>query len=85
MPIWMQRIRRIARLYDLTDAKAKEKIQKIDKQRSSYYNYYSNKKWSAADSYDVCLDSSVLGIDTERAEAILKLVEIKEKDEPKRL
>ena len=78
------RIRRIARLYDLTDAKAKEKIQKIDKQRSSYYNYYSNKKWSAADSYDVCLDSSVLGIDG-TAEAILKLVEIKEKDEPKRL
>ena len=69
---------------NLTDAKAKEKIQKIDKQRSSYYNYYSNKKWSAADSYDVCLDSSVLGIDG-TAEAILKLVEIKEKDEPKRL
>ena len=78
------RVRRIARLYDLTDAKAKDKITKIDKQRSSYYNYYSNKKWSAADSYDVCLDSSVLGIDG-TAEAILKLVEIKEKDEPKRL
>ena len=70
------RIRRIARLYDLTDAKAKE--------RSSYYNYYSNKKWSSADSYDICLDSSVLGIDG-TAEAIIKLVEIKERDTSKRL
>ena len=57
------RIRRIARLYDLTDAKAKEKIQKIDKQRSSYYNYYASKRWGDAKSYDLCLNSSVTGID----------------------
>ena len=37
------RIRRIARIYDLTDAKAKDLIKKTDKRRSSYYNYYSNK------------------------------------------
>ena len=49
------RIRRIARIYDLTDAKAKERIVKTDKQRASYYNYYSNKKWSDADSYNICL------------------------------
>ena len=73
------RIRRIARIYDLTDAKAKERILKTDKERSSYYNYYSNKKWSDADSYNVCLDSSILGIDG-TAEAIERLVEIKEKD-----
>ena len=33
------RIRRIARIYDLTDAKAKDLIKKTDKRRSSYYNY----------------------------------------------
>ena len=60
------------------------RILKTDKQRSSYYNYYSNKKWSSADSYDICLDSSVLGIDG-TAEAIIKLVEIKERDTSKRL
>mgnify|MGYP000343927840 CR=1 FL=1 len=38
------RVRRIARIYDLTDAKAKDLIKKTDKRRSSYYNYYSNKK-----------------------------------------
>ena len=78
------RIRRIARIYDLTDAKAKERIVKTDKQRASYYNYYSNKKWSDADSYNICLDSSVLGIDG-TAEAIERLVEIKEQPGEKRL
>ena len=77
-------IRRIARIYDLTDAKAKERIVKTDKQRASYYNYYSNKKWSDADSYNICLDSSVLGIDG-TAEAIERLVEIKEQPGEKRL
>ena len=43
-----------------------------------------DKKWSSADSYDICLDSSVLGIDG-TAEAIIKLVEIKERDTSKRL
>ena len=78
------RIRRIARIYDLTDAKAKERIVKTDKQRASYYNYNSNKKWSDADSYNICLDSSVLGIDG-TAEAIERLVEIKEQPGEKRL
>lgn len=78
------RIRRIARIYNLTDAKAKEMIQKTDKQRSSYYNYYTNKKWSDAESYDICLDSSVLGIEG-TAEAIKQLVAIKESDREKKL
>lgn len=78
------RIRRIARIYDLTDAKAKDLIIKTDKKRSSYYNYYSNKKWGAVDSYDMCLNSSMLGIDG-TAEAIEKLVELKERECDKKL
>ena len=52
-------------------------IQKQDKQRASYYNYYSNKKWGAAESYNICLDSSLLGIDG-TAKAIEQLVALKE-------
>ena len=43
--------------------KAKEMITKKDKQRQSYYNYYSSKKWGRADSYDLCINSSILGIE----------------------
>lgn len=57
------RIRRIARIYDLTDAKAKDMIIKTDKKRASYYNYYTNKKWSDSDSYELCLSSSELGVE----------------------
>ena len=78
------RVRRIARLYNLTDAKAKDMIMKTDKKRASYYNYYSNKKWGSAESYHMSLDSSVLGIDG-TAEAIEKLVELKERDSNKKL
>ena len=76
------RIRRIARIYDLTDAKAKDMI--VDKKRASYYNYYSNKKWGAAESYDICLDSSKLGREG-TAEAIERLIEIKERGGDKKL
>ena len=55
--------KRIMARYDLTEAKAKEMIKKKDKQRQSYYNYYSSKKWGRADSYDLCINSSILGIE----------------------
>ena len=71
------RIRRIARIYDLTDAKAKDTIIKTDKKRSSYYNYYTNKKWSDAESYELCLTSSELGIEG-TAKAIIDYVKLKE-------
>ena len=58
-----QRIRRVARKYDLTDAKAKDIIIKTDKKRSSYYNYYTNKEWGDAKGYDLCLNSGKLGVD----------------------
>ena len=45
------------------DNKVIDFINKTDKQRANYYNYYSSKKWGDARSYDFCLDSSVLGID----------------------
>lgn len=58
-----KRIRRIARIHDLTDAKAKDLIQKTDKKRASYYNYYSSKKWGDATGYDLSINSGVLGIE----------------------
>ena len=78
------RVRRIARIYDLTDAKARDLIIKTDKKRASYYNYYSNKKWGAAESYHIFLDSSLLGING-TAEAIKHLVDLKEQAKSRRL
>lgn len=57
------RIVRIARRRDLTDAKAKDLIMKTDKRRASYYNYYTSKKWGEAAGYDLSLNTATLGID----------------------
>ena len=57
------KVARIMQKYNLSQAKAKDMIIKKDKQRQSYYNYYSSKKWGRADSYDLCINSSVRGIE----------------------
>ena len=57
------KIKRIMERHNMTESKAKDAISKKDKQRQSYYNYYSSKKWGRADSYDLCINSSVLGVD----------------------
>ena len=40
-----------------------EMIEKADKRRSEYYNYYSYKTWGAAATYHLCVDSSSLGVE----------------------
>lgn len=47
----------------LSDREIIEYMRKEDKKRASYYNYYSYKQWGAASSYDMCLNSSLLGTD----------------------
>lgn len=46
-----------------TKEKAIEKMLQKDKQRQSYYNYYSSKKWGRSDTYDLTINSSKLGVD----------------------
>ena len=41
---------------------ARRFIEQNESKRAAYYNYYTGKKWGAAESYDLCIDSSVLGI-----------------------
>ena len=57
------KIKRVMEKFDVSSQKAKEMIQKKDKQRQSYYNYYSSNKWGRSDTYDLSIDSSILGID----------------------
>ena len=78
------RIRRIAKKYDLTDAKAKERILKTDKKRASYYNYYTSKKWGEASGYDLCLDSGLFGIDG-CVKLIKRAIAIREDEEDKKV
>lgn len=57
------RISRLCRELHVTEKEAAELIRKTDKSRANYYNYYTDKVWGAAESYHLCLDSSVLGVE----------------------
>ena len=47
----------------ISEKEAIAMIEKGDKHRASYYNYYSFKKWGEAGTYHLCIDSSILGIE----------------------
>ena len=34
-----------------------------EQRRASYYNYYTGKKWGHSESYDLCVNSSILGLE----------------------
>ena len=57
------KVKRLVDKYEISEEKALDLMQKKDKQRQSYYNYYSDKKWGRADTYDFCLNSAKLGIE----------------------
>ncbi|MFI3288099.1 MAG: cytidylate kinase-like family protein [Rikenellaceae bacterium] len=57
------RVKRIMELNDISESEATKKIKEIDGKRAAYYNYYSTKTWGKASSYDLCINSSILGIE----------------------
>ena len=61
------RVQQIMNKQHLDEDAARKFIEQGESERSTYYNYYSGKKWGAAESYDLCIDSSVLGlVETEK-------------------
>ena len=62
--------------------RAKRFIEQGEAKRADYYNYYTGRKWGHSSNYDLCIDSSVLGLmETEKliAEFVRKRIEIKER------
>lgn len=74
------RIARIMEYENISEAEAEKLVKKADKNRAKYYNYFSQKKWGEASTYDICVNSSVMGID-KTAEILIKYIEefLKEK------
>ena len=57
------KIRRIMETNNIEANKAKDIMIKTDKKRSSYYNYYSSKRWADSRSYDLTINSTTLGLE----------------------
>ena len=58
-----EKLKRIMELYDLDEADALSKIKRHDRKRKSYHNAYSDFKWGDSRGYDLCINSSRLGIE----------------------
>ena len=56
------RIRQVMNKEGITETMALKKIQQGEEERANYYNYYTGKKWGHATGYDLCIDSSILGL-----------------------
>ncbi len=66
-----QRVKRICERDGLSEKEAREKMKKMDKARAAYYSFHTDRKWGDASSYDLCVNSSLLGPE-KTAELILK-------------
>ena len=58
------RIARVIDEYKDEDDNIKEKIRRIDKNRATYYNYYSNRRWGNLENYELSLNTSKVDVDT---------------------
>lgn len=68
------RVRVVAERQKFSESEARRYIERCEAQRAAYYNFYTSKKWGAAASYDLCVNSSMLGWEgtAELIESVIK-------------
>lgn len=62
-PLWRVRHLKEEKMKDMSEEKIMAHLQKIDRARQKYCAYFTNTEFGVAKYYDVCLYSSVIGID----------------------
>ena len=68
------RIREMMKRRDLTEEQAKKLIRQVDKDRASYYRYYTDQIWGEAANYDLVVDTGRISIEG-AAQTILTFAE----------
>ena len=56
------RIKTVMERYSLGEEQARKLIREVDKDRASFYRYYTDQLWGEAGNYDLCLDSGRIGV-----------------------
>ena len=65
---------RLTELYGMKPSEAKRTIEKIDKSRAAYYEYYTGEDWHDLSNYDLCVNTSGISFD-KAVEIILAYIE----------
>ena len=70
------RIKTVMERKSLSRDQAKKLIREVDKDRSSYYRYYTDQTWGDSGCYDLCLNVGRVGIEgaAEAIEAFVKAI-----------
>lgn len=55
--------KRVMEKMQIKQSAAETLIKKTNKSRAAFYNFYSNNSWGAANTYDLCLNTDVFGIE----------------------
>lgn len=54
---------RVMEVYKLSEKEARYKMERHDRTRKMYHNFYCEGKWGDSRNYDLCINSSRMGID----------------------
>lgn len=57
------RVEHISEVYDVSKKDAEKKLRKMDKERAKYYRTVTGNDWGSAQTYDLCVNTSTLGIE----------------------
>ena len=58
-----ERAKRVSQREGMTEEEALEHIQRMEKERREYYNTFTFGDWGMASTYDLCVDTSLLGVE----------------------
>ena len=70
------KVRRVVEDYGVESDNVVELINKTDKRRANYYNYYTGMKWGRAENYHLALRTDCIGIDG-AVETLIRFIEAK--------
>ena len=68
------RAKRVMAQYQIDEKSAEKKAKEIDLKRMKYHNRFSARKWGDSRNYDICINSSLLGID-ETVELLINYID----------
>ena len=57
------RVRTMMQRKSLSEEQARKLVREVDKDRSSYYRYYTDQVWGERENYDLILSSAKIGVD----------------------
>ena len=77
-----ERVRNVSQRQNCSEDEAQKIINTAESSRASYYNYYTGKTWGSSASYDLCVNTSRLGLESTK-EFIAEFIRCKMREERK--